>query len=81
MKVSSLLSSVPIHQTIKILSLRNLEMAVLLEFMIVTLRPHYLRLLIEKNVWFIDVNTKTYMYETLGLSASSDKLLSWGPCL
>lgn len=33
----------------------------------------------RKNVWFIDVSSKTYMYETLGVGASSDKLLSWGP--
>lgn len=33
----------------------------------------------RKNVWFINVNTKTYMYETLGADESSDQLLSWGP--
>lgn len=34
---------------------------------------------IRKDVWFIDVNTKTYMYETLREDEDSNQLLSWGP--
>lgn len=34
---------------------------------------------IRKNVWFIDANSKTYMYETMREDEDSTQLLSWGP--